>query len=167
MQSDSLLTTAAAMPLRDIVALAFFLLCWLAYAPALKQLVAKSAVAQPGTVERLARRSVTPTVTERAWVALAHLSGAVTLVAGPLVISRVVGERSLYVREQALAAANFQLAFLAALAPTLLLAVLTFGLAALFLVPLVLAWLLTTVLAALSAVGGERYHYPVMLALLR
>ena len=81
-------------------------------------------------------------------------------------VARMAGERSVYVREQALAAANFQLAFLAALAPTLLLGVLTFGLAALFLVPLVLAWLLTTVLASLAAAGGERYRYPVGLPVL-
>jgi uncharacterized Tic20 family protein len=113
------------------------------------------------------RTTLAPTATERAWVVLAHLSGAVSSAAGPMVISRLVGERSTYVKEQALAAANFQLAFLAALAPMLLLGVLTFGFAALFLVPLVLAWLLTTVLAALSAAGGERYRYPVGLAVLR
>ena len=131
-----------------------------------KPIVAEPTVAQPATVERVVRRGYAPTASERAWVVLAHLSGAVSSAAGPLVISRLLGERSRYVREQALAAANFQLAFLAALAPTLLMGVLTFGLAALFLVPLVLAWLLTTVLAALSAAGGERYRYPVGLALL-
>jgi len=135
--------------------------------PVAPRVAAPPTVAQTATVDRLARRSLAPTVGERAWVVLAHLSGAVTSAAGPLVISRMVGERSRYVREQALAAANFQLAFLAALAPTLLLGVVTFGLAALFLVPLVLAWLLTTVLAALSAAGGERYRYPVGVALLR
>lgn len=129
---------------------------------------------EPVAVERIrpvvrpaiVRPARAPSATERAWVVLAHLSGAVSSAAGPLAISRLVGERSRYVREQALAAANFQLAFLAALAPMLLLGVLTFGLAALFLVPLVLAWLLTTVLAAFSAAGGERYRYPVPLALL-
>jgi len=125
-------------------------------------------VVQPVPVVRaaVARTTIAPSATERAWVVLAHLSGAVSSAAGPLMISRLVGERSRYVREQALAAANFQLAFLAALAPMLLLGVLTFGLAALFVVPLVLAWLLTSVLAALSAAGGERFHYPVGLALL-
>ncbi|SHM96012.1 DUF4870 domain-containing protein [Cryptosporangium aurantiacum] len=138
--------------------------------PRVPERVATATVAtapRPATVERIAYRKYTPAPGERAWMVLAHLSGVVSSVAGPLVISRVIGERSLYVREQALAAANFQLAFLAALAPTLLLGVLTFGLAALFLVPLVLAWLLTTVLAAFSAAGGERYRYPVGLALLR
>lgn len=131
--------------------------------PAVRAVAVAPVAVAPAAV---AGRGFAPTATERAWVVLAHLSGAVSSAAGPLVISRLVGERSRYVREQALAAANFQLAFLAALAPTLLLGVLTFGLAALFLVPLVLAWLLTTVLAALSAAGGERYRYPVGLALL-
>ncbi|MFI5958508.1 DUF4870 domain-containing protein [Cryptosporangium sp. NPDC051539] len=121
----------------------------------------------PVTVERrVAKRSAVPTLSERAWVVLAHLSGVVSSAAGPLAIARMAGQRSAYVREQALAAANFQLAFLAALAPMLLLGVLTFGLAALFVVPLVLAWGLTTLLAAFAAAGGERYRYPVGLPVL-
>ncbi|GAA3386510.1 DUF4870 domain-containing protein [Cryptosporangium minutisporangium] len=134
--------------------------------PAPRTPVATATVERAATVDRVAYRTYTPTLRERAWVVLAHLSGVVSSAAGPLAISRALGERSTYVREQALAAANFQLAFLAALAPTLLLGFLTFGLAALFLVPLVLAWLLTTVLAALSAAGGERYRYPVGLTIL-
>jgi uncharacterized Tic20 family protein len=108
-----------------------------------------------------------PTVPERAWGVLAHLSGAFASAAGPLLVARVAGRRSEYVREQATAAANFQLAFLAMLAPFALVGVLTVGLAALFVVPLVLAWLLTTVLAATASAGGERYRYPVRLQLIR
>lgn len=111
--------------------------------------------------------TVAPSMAERAWGVLAHLSGAVTSVAGPLLVARVAGRSSTYVRDQATAAANFQLAFLGVLAPLLLVGVLTFGLAALFTVPVVLAWLLTTLLAANAAAGGERYRYPIGLRVLR
>ncbi|TQS43247.1 DUF4870 domain-containing protein [Cryptosporangium phraense] len=131
-------------------------------------LPAKAPSKAPVTVERrTAHRVLSPTVSERSWVMLAHLSGVVSSAAGPLAIARVVGPRSAYVRQQALAAANFQLAFLAALAPMLLLGVLTFGLAALFVVPLVLAWGVTTLLATFAAAGGERYRYPVAVPVLR
>lgn len=110
---------------------------------------------------------VAPSVPERAWGVLAHLSGALASAAGPLLVARMAGRRSEYVREQATAAANFQLAFLAVLAPFALVGVVTVGLAALFVVPLVLAWLLTTVLAATASAGGERYRYPVLLRIVR
>jgi uncharacterized Tic20 family protein len=113
------------------------------------------------------RLTVTPSPAERALGALAHLSGAVISVAGPLLFARLAGPRSAYVRQQATAAANFQLAFLAGLAPLLLVGVLTVGVAALLIVPLVLAWMVTTLLAALASAGGERYHYPVALRVLR
>jgi uncharacterized Tic20 family protein len=133
-------------------------------------------VAEPAPVELIATVDqpliakwvvATPGPAERAVGALAHLSGAVVSVAGPLLLARLARGRSEYVREQAMAAANFQLAFLAALAPLLLVGFLTLGIAALLIVPLVLAWGVTTLLAALASVGGERYRYPVALRVVR
>lgn len=108
-----------------------------------------------------------PSAAERAWGVVAHLSGMFASAAGPMLVARLAGRRSDYVRQQATAAANFQLTFLAALAPLALIGVLAVGLAALFVVPLVLAWLLTTVLAATAAADGERYRYPVLLPIVR
>jgi uncharacterized Tic20 family protein len=133
-------------------------------------------VAEPAPVELIATVDqpviakwvvATPGPAERALGALAHLSGAVVSVAGPLLLARLARGRSEYVREQAMAAANFQLAFLAALAPLVLVGFLTLGVAALLIVPLVLAWGVTTLLAALASVGGERYRYPVALKVVR
>ena len=147
-----------------------------AVAPALSAAVAPTLVIEPATrvtdttVERVVTpqwQLVAPSVAERALGVLAHLSGAFASAAGPLLVARLAGQRSDYVREQATAAANFQLAFLAILAPFVLIGFLAVGLAALFLVPLVLAWLLTTVLAATAAADGERYRYPVLLRIVR
>jgi uncharacterized Tic20 family protein len=123
------------------------------------------ATVEPQPVAVAKWQKVTPGAAERTLGALAHLSGAVTSVAGPLVVARL--STSAYVREQATAAANFQLAFLATLAPLMLVGFFTLGIAALLIVPLVLAWAVTTLLAALAAAGGERYRYPVAPRVLR
>ncbi len=112
-----------------------------------------------------------PTQEERNWALGAHLSGllgyvlVVGSVIGPLVIWLVKKEESDYIAEQALEALNFQITILIL---SLICAVLTLCVVGVFLlIPLVVAGLVLTIMAAVAASRGEPYRYPFSLRLVR
>ncbi|MGH3318835.1 MAG: DUF1707 and DUF4870 domain-containing protein [Streptosporangiaceae bacterium] len=108
-----------------------------------------------------------PTPSDRGWAMLAHLLGLFTSFIGPLLVAFGPGRRSGYVRGQAVEALNFQLTFFAANLALPFAVAMTFGLAALFYIPLVLGWLFLTLAGAAGALLGDTYRYPFVLRLVR
>ena len=126
---------------------------------------------------------------QRLWACLAHVSaivagivltsatgGTVYLGAiGPLVLYFVFRERGVFVRRQTVEALNFQILVtavaLAVLLLSIVLGVITFGLALLLIVPLALAIgvaaLVFEIVAAVKANQGIDYRYPVSWRLVR
>lgn len=107
---------------------------------------------------------------ERMWGMLAHVSALVAAALalaflGPLVVLLLQGNRSPFVRRQAVEALNFQITLYLAVAIS---ALLIFVLIGLVLLPLVLlAWVILTIVGAVAAYGGKDYRYPVNLRLVK
>lgn len=108
---------------------------------------------------------------ERTWGMLAHLSALVCAIIalafiGPLVIMLTQGQKSAFVRRQAVEALNFQITtYIAAFVSVLLVFVFLIGLV---LLPIVgIGWLVLTIMASLAANRGEDYRYPVNLRLVK
>lgn len=97
-----------------------------------------------------------PTGEDRMLAALAHGSGYVTSVVGPLVFMLLSGKRSAYVRAHAAEALNFQLTLL-------LVVIVTFGFGAIL-------WAVTWIIAGIGAIialTGQRFRYPFTLRAIR
>jgi uncharacterized Tic20 family protein len=100
---------------------------------------------------------------QRLWATLAHLSGLVLSIVGPLVIYLLMKDRGRFVRSQALEALNFQITVLIAVVVS---AALIFVLIGLFLLPIIgVAAFVLMILAASAANRGEEYRYPLTLRL--
>lgn len=89
---------------------------------------------------------------DRMLAALAHGSGAVTLVVGPLLFLLLSGRRSAYVRKHALEALNFQLTLL-------LVTIVTFGVGGLV---YAVSWI-AVMIAAIVSLTGRSFRYPLTL----
>ncbi len=111
---------------------------------------------------------------ERMWGGAAHWSALVASVValaflGPLVVMLAKGNDSPWVRRQAVESLNFQLSMLiygvVGSIVGVILALVTFGIALIVLIPLGIAlgiaWLVFTILAAIKASNGEDYRYPL------
>jgi uncharacterized Tic20 family protein len=97
-----------------------------------------------------------PTGRDRLLAAVAHGSGYFTTFVGPLVFMLTSGRRSPFIRRHAVEALNFQLTLLA-------IVVVTFGLGAIL---YTVSWIVAAI-AALAALAGQRFHYPITLRLIR
>jgi uncharacterized protein len=104
---------------------------------------------------------------DRPWAALAHALGLVTSVFGPLLVLIGPGSRSPYVREQAVEALNVQISFVLLNMALVAATVVTLGLAALLWIPLILAWPVVVLVAALAAGIGQPVRLPFVLRLVR
>jgi uncharacterized protein len=93
--------------------------------------------------------NVESTGSDRMLAALAHLSGALSTVVGPLVLMLLYRKRSEYARRHAAEALNFQLTLL-------LIVIVTFGLGG---VLYAVSWIVAGV-AAVVAMTGEPFRYP-------
>jgi uncharacterized Tic20 family protein len=97
-----------------------------------------------------------PTGRDRLLAAVAHGSGYFTTFVGPLLFMLTSGRRSPFIRKHAVEALNFQLTLLA-------IVVVTFGLGG---VLYAVTWIVAAI-AALAALAGQRFHYPLTLRLIR
>jgi uncharacterized Tic20 family protein len=94
----------------------------------------------------------------RLWAMLAHLSGIVISVIGPLIIMLVFGPRNLFVKNQSTEALNFQITILIAVVISF---ILTFVIIGLILLPIVLiVGLVFFIIGGIKAYNGEDYRYP-------
>jgi len=101
---------------------------------------------------------------------LAHLSALVAAFValsflGPLIVMLTQGNRSQFVRRQAVEALNFQITiYIAGIISALLLLVLI----GFVLLPIVgIAWLVFTIIGAMKANNGEDYRYPLNIRLVK
>ena len=108
---------------------------------------------------------------ERNLAVLAHLSGLCGAfiplgnIAAPVLFWVMQKDKSEFVGEHAKAAVNFQITSAIAFVACLVLMVVGIGF---LLLPLLgLAWLIITVLAAVTVARGDSYRYPVSLELLK
>jgi uncharacterized Tic20 family protein len=113
---------------------------------------------------------------ERTWAIVAHIG---TLVAAwlamgflcPLAIWLIFRNRSEFVRRHALESLNFQISLLIYTAVAIALVLITFGLGALIVIPLIIiggiAALVVIILATLAAANGQEYRYPLTIRLVR
>lgn len=95
----------------------------------------------------------------RLWAMLAHLSGIVIAIIGPLVILLVFGKRNEFVRVQSTEALNFQITVFLA---TIVSALLMFVVVGFILLPIVgIGALVFYIIAGIKAYNGEDYRYPI------
>jgi len=120
----------------------------------------------------MAAGTYVPDANARQWAMFAHLSallaslvGGLTFI-GPLVIYLVKRDEHPFIADQAREALNFNLSMLiysvglAIVSFVLTLILIGFLLFLLF-IPLAIAWLVLTIIAAMKANEGEAYRYPV------
>ena len=92
------------------------------------------------------------------WAMLAHLSGIVLLVIGPLIIMLVFGPRSAALRKQAVEALNFQIIIAIGL---IISGILTIVIIGAILLPIVaIVGLVFMIIGGVKANAGEDYRYP-------
>ncbi len=117
-----------------------------------------------------------PSSDSRNLAAIAHLSAfaafaSVPSFIGPFVVWLFTKDRDPFVATEAREALNFNLSILIYAAASIVAMVLTLGLGLIVIVPAVLvavpAWLVLTVLAAISAADGRHYRYPLTLRLVK
>jgi uncharacterized Tic20 family protein len=107
---------------------------------------------------------------EITWATAAHLSGFVAAYLalgfmGPLVVLLTGGRRSPFVRRHAVAALNFNLTVLLALAVSAVLVVVVVGL---LMLPIVgIAYVVLTIMGALAASRGQEFRYPMTIPFVR
>jgi uncharacterized protein len=116
--------------------------------------------------------SAAPTENERTWGMLAHLSALAGVVVwllgcvlGPLAVYLSRRDQSEFVAEHAREALNFNITVVLAAIVCMALMVVFVGFilgTALF-----IGWLVLTLIAAIRASEGERYHYPLTLRLVK
>jgi len=109
---------------------------------------------------------------ERNWALAAHIGSLVAawFAMGficPLVIWLIFRDRSDYVRRHALESLNFQISLLIYGVVAVVLAVGTFGLGLLVIIPLAIAALVLIIMATMAAAEGRDYRYPLTIRLVR
>ena len=130
-------------------------------APLLADLAPAPPVARPAAVGQPV------TSDERVLAMISHWSGLFTSFLGPLVVWAVKGRDSAFVRDQAMEALNFQLAFLLANVALIVATVVTLGLAALALPVLYLVAPVFVIVGGVGAATGKPFRYPLNLRLVR
>lgn len=101
----------------------------------------------------------------RLWAMLAHLSGIVIAIIGPLIIMLVFGPRNAFVKNQSTEALNFQITLAIGVVVSF---ILTFVIIGLILLPIVLiVGLIFMIIAGVKAYGGVEYRYPFNIRLVK
>lgn len=99
------------------------------------------------------------------WAMLAHLSGIVIMVIGPLIIMLVFGPRNDFVKKQATEALNFQITIAIGI---LICIVLSFVVIGFILLPIVMiVGLVFFIIGGLKAYQGEDYRYPFSIRMVK
>jgi uncharacterized protein len=107
---------------------------------------------------------------ERTWGMVAHLSALIGLIigvsfVGPLVVMLAQGPKSRFVRDQAVEALNFNITVLIAILISVLLIFVIIGFV---LLPIIgIAWLVFTIIGAITANDGRPYRYPINIRMVK
>lgn len=107
---------------------------------------------------------------ERGWAVGAHLSGFVAAwfalgFLGPLTVLLVAGNRSAYVRRNAVEALNFNLSVLIYVAVSAILVIVGIGI--LMLAGIAVLYTVASIIGAVAASRGQEYRYPVTIRFIR
>jgi uncharacterized Tic20 family protein len=102
---------------------------------------------------------------ERTWALVAHLSGLVLSIVGPLLILLIFGPRSAFLKDQSTEALNFQITVLVGIVVSLILTLVVIGI--FLLVAVGITALVLQIIAALRAYEGVRYRYPINIRMVR
>lgn len=95
----------------------------------------------------------------RLWAMLAHLSGIVIAIIGPLIIMLIFGPRNAFVKNQSTEALNFQITLAIGVVISIVLALVVIG--AILLPIILIAGLIFMIIAAVKSYGGVEYRYPI------
>jgi len=106
-----------------------------------------------------------PASGERAWAVVAHLSGIVSSVVGPLLVMVIAGRTSAFARDQAREAVNFQFTVLGGLVAALIAFSIFIG--PVLLVIVAAAAIVLSITAAVRAGRGLAWRYPFATRLVR
>lgn len=99
------------------------------------------------------------------WAMLAHLSGIILLVIGPLIIMLVFGPRNAFVKSQSVEALNFQITIAIGLIISLVLTVIVIGA---ILLPIIwIVGIIFMIIGGIAANQGKDYRYPFSLRLVK
>ena len=101
----------------------------------------------------------------RLWAMLAHLSGIVIAIIGPLIIMLVFGPRNAFVKNQSTEALNFQITLAIAVVISVVLTLVVIG--AILLPIVIIAGMIFMIIAGVKAYGGEEYRYPISIRLVK
>jgi uncharacterized protein len=107
---------------------------------------------------------------ERTWGMIAHLSALIGLVitlsfVGPLIVMLAQGPKSRFVRDQAVEALNFNITVFIAIVVSILLIFVIIGIV--LLPVIVIAWLVFTIIGAITANDGRPYRYPINIRMVK
>lgn len=105
-----------------------------------------------------------PSEEEKVWALVAHVSPAVALFVGPLLVLLIKGNDSKFVRAHAIESLNFSITLFIGYAICFALAFLFIGFC--LMVPLYAFAVVTHVLAAVKAWQGQVYRYPFAIRLI-
>jgi len=101
----------------------------------------------------------------RLWAMLAHLSGIVIAIIGPLIIMLVFGPRNAFVKNQSTEALNFQITLAIGVVISIVLTIVVIG--AILLPIIIIIGLIFMILAGVKSYGGEEYRYPINIRLVK
>ena len=102
---------------------------------------------------------------ERLWAMLAHLGGIILWFIAPLVVMLTQGEKSPFVRKQAVEALNFQITLTIAYFVSAILIIVFIGI--LMIIVVGIGGLVLMIMAGIKANNGEDYRYPINIRLVK
>ncbi|MDP1697869.1 MAG: DUF4870 domain-containing protein [Xanthomonadaceae bacterium] len=118
-----------------------------------------------------------PDADQRTWGMFCHLAAlsaffsGIGFLLGPLIVWLIKRDEMPFVNDQGKEALNFNITVLIACVALWIVTLVTFGLAMIFTIPLMvvvgLVWLIVTIVAAIKANEGEYYRYPFALRLIK
>ena len=106
-----------------------------------------------------------PTQEEKTWALIAHLSPAVALFLGPLLVFLIKGQESKFVRAHAVESLNFSITLFIGYAISIPLTFVFLGFCTL--VGLFCFSVVTHIIAAVKGWQGQAYHYPFAIRLIK
>jgi uncharacterized Tic20 family protein len=104
---------------------------------------------------------------ERLWATLIHIGGIFFSFIPALVGYLVLKDRGAFIRAHSLTALNFQLTMLIASIAVSILTVVTFGLASILYLALLVVVVIFSIIAAIAANKGEQYRYPLTIQFIK
>jgi uncharacterized Tic20 family protein len=104
---------------------------------------------------------------ERLWATLIHIGGIFFSFIPALIGYLVLKDRGAFIRAHSLTALNFQLTMLIASIAVSILTVVTFGLASILYLALLVVVVIFSIIAAIAANKGEQYRYPLTIQFIK